>query len=104
MEVQDTFDIKNVGVLVVPSFDLPSQRKWQPLIELVTIKDPSGQHIEVESLFSVIHLNIRDPKVSANKRWQIVVSFKTLTKADLPIGSKIFVSKSAYETVHGVTV
>ena len=69
MEVQDTFDIKNVGVLVVPSFSLPSQRKWQPLIELVAIKDPSGQYIEVEAPFSVIHLNRPLAKVGFFQNW-----------------------------------
>lgn len=103
MEIQDTFDIKSVGVLVVPSFDLPPQGKWQSLNELVTIEIPDGRQIEAEALFSVFHLNISDPEVKANKRWKIVVSFKTLTKADLPIGSKVFVSKSAYEAVHGAT-
>ena len=101
MEVQDTFDIKNVGVLVVPSFDLPPQGKWQSLTELVTVKVPGGQQIEAEALFSMIHVNIRDPEVGANKRWQIVLSFRTLPKTDLPVGSKIFVSKSAYEAVRG---
>lgn len=102
MVVEDAFDIKSVGVLLSPSFDLPPHGKWQTFNETVSIQLPNGELIEADARFSAIHLNISDPTVGANKRWQIVASFKNLTKNEVPVGSKVFVSSKAMEAIKGV--
>jgi hypothetical protein len=101
LEVTDTFNISSIGLLVVPSFDLPPNGKWESFSELVTVEHPDGSKFQLNANFSVIHLNIRDLSVGANKRWQIVCSFKGIEKSAVPAGSKIYVSTHAMLMVKG---
>ena len=45
------------------------------------------------------HFNIRDPNVSVDKWWRVVVSLPELKKVDVPIGSKILVYSEVKDAV-----
>jgi hypothetical protein len=79
-------------LLVLPDFSLPNG--WKPRSEAVVVVTPDGQRHEVEASLLVMHLNIRDPAASVDKRWRLQVYFPTLAKEEVPIGSKVMVPPS----------
>jgi len=94
MKIEDTFMIESIGLVLAPSFDLPPEGKWKNINETVAIKTPEGLELEVKALFSVVHMNIKDPTVSAKKRWPVLVSLKEVKKESIPVGSTVFVAQS----------
>ena len=101
MKVEDTFLIESIGLVLAPSFDLPPEGKWVNINETVTIQTPEGKDISAEALFSVAHLNIKDPTVSVSKRWPILVSLKGVSKESVPIGSTVYITQSTKQAVTG---
>ncbi|WP_041324536.1 hypothetical protein [Saccharophagus degradans] len=101
MKVEDTFAIESIGLVLAPSFDLPQQGKWVNINETVTIETPEGKSLSADALFSVAHLNIKDPSVSVTKRWPILVSLKGVSKESVPIGSTVYVSQLTKQSIIG---
>jgi hypothetical protein len=101
MKIEDTFMIKSMGLVLVPSFELPLNGKWKNITEQVIIETPGGKTLNVEAFFSVAHLNIKDPTVSASKRWPILVTLRGVEKESVPVGSKIFVSPDTKKSITG---
>lgn len=101
MIVTDSFMIESIGLVLVPSFELPAEGKWENISEKVTIKTPNGDEILVDAFFSVAHMNIKDISVSASKRWPVLVSLRGVKKESVPIGSVVYVSKSTKKAIFG---
>ena len=101
MKVEDTFLIESIGLVLAPSFDLPPEGKWVNINETVTIGTPEGKAITAEALFSVAHMNIKDPAISVSKRWPILVSLKGVGKECVPVGSVVYVTQSTKQAVTG---
>jgi len=101
MKVEDTFLIDNIGLILAPLFELPPEGRWENITETITIRTPQGEEIKTEALFSVAHMNIKDPSVSVSKRWPILISLEGVTKKSIPIGSTVFVSKSTKRALTG---
>ena len=94
MSIQDTFYIKSIGLVLVPSFELPKNGNWVNIREEVTIKTPNGKEMNVEAQFSLSHLNIKDPEVNVSKRWPVILSLLGVEKQDIPLGSTVYVNTS----------
>ncbi len=94
MRVQDTFYIESIGLVLAPSFELPKNGNWVNIREEVTIKTPNGKEMNVKALFSLTHLNIKDPEVNVSKRWPVILSLFDVEKKDIPVGSTVYVDKS----------
>ncbi|MEO0574348.1 MAG: hypothetical protein AAF004_02710 [Pseudomonadota bacterium] len=101
MKVEDTFLIDSIGLVLAPSFDRPPEGKWVNINEEVTIKTPEGTCISAEALFSVAHLNIKDPSVSVTERWPVLVSLKGVNKESVPVGSTVWVTQTTKLAVAG---
>jgi hypothetical protein len=91
LTVADRFQLSS-GHVLVPDFSVPKGCK--PRSETVVIVKPNGESREVAVWLAVTHFLIRDPAVSADRRWRLVVSLPTMTKDEVPIGSKIMVPRS----------
>ncbi len=87
MRIEGTFMVKSYGLILTPSFELLPNGKWEDINEVITIQKPDGSKIEANGLFSVAHMNIKDPSVSISKRWPILLSLKGISKEEVPIGS-----------------
>jgi len=90
LTVEDTFQIKRLGTLVVPDFAAPPD--WTNKSEIVTIFKPDGTQYEATAKFHLEHFNISDPAVSIDKRWRVFVCLQEVSKEDIPIGSRVLVS------------
>lgn len=93
LTVADHFEIQGRGVVVVPDFAPPDGR-WKNFSQTLVIITPDGRNHEATAHLQLSHFLIRDPAVSVEKRWRVVVSFPTLTKEEVPIGSKVMVPQS----------
>jgi uncharacterized protein with HEPN domain len=96
LTVADHFHLQHHGVVVKPDFALPAGG-WKSCSKTVVIVTPDGRNHEATARLEIWHFNIRDPAVSAEERWGLVVSFPTMTKAEIPIGSKILIPQSLEE-------
>jgi hypothetical protein len=92
LTVADHFQLANRSVVVVPDFSLPNG--WKARSETVTIVLPVGKCREAKASLKVGHVNIPPAIGDEDRRWRLVVSFPTLTKEDVPIGSKVMVAVS----------
>ena len=101
MQVEDTFLIESIGLVLAPPFELPPEGKWTNITEEISVRTPAGAEYSANALFSVAHLNIEDPTVSASKRWPILVSLRGITKECVPVGSTIYVSRSTKQSIVG---
>lgn len=88
LTVQEHFDITGRGLVLLPDFDVP--KGWKNQSEIVLVVAPDGTTRELAAHFELIHFNIRDPGIDANRRWRVSVSLPSASKAAVPIGSKIF--------------
>ena len=104
LTVADYFDITGRGLILVPDIDPPKQGKWKNFSATVVVLTPSGQRLELQGDFSLIHLNIRDPKVDVSNRWRVSVALPSGTKQTIPIGSRLLcdanVSAALMGTAH----
>jgi hypothetical protein len=91
LTVADRFQLSS-GLVVVPDFSLP--RGWKARSETVEIITPDGENRKTCACLMATHFNIPDPTVPADRRWRLVVSLPTMTKEEVPIGTKIMVAKS----------
>jgi hypothetical protein len=93
LTVADHFDITGRGLVLLPDFDPPNGgRKWKNFSGTVVVLTPTGQRLELQANFTLIHFNIRDPNVDVKKRWRISVTLPSGTKQMVPIGSKLLCS------------
>jgi len=88
LTVAERFQL-NYGLVVVPDFSVPDG--WKNRSAIVTIVLPDGKHRVAKASLAVAHFRIPDPAASSDKRWRLVVSFPTMRKEDVPIGSKVMV-------------
>ncbi|WP_299486487.1 hypothetical protein [Acaryochloris sp. IP29b_bin.137] len=95
LTVEDVFQITGRGVVVVPDFSVPDQ--WVEHEEVVTIHTTSGDQREATAYFERIHLQLSDPNAPVDRRWRIVVTFRDLSKEQVPLGSRIFASRDICE-------
>ena len=82
----------NSGLVVVPDFSVPDG--WRNRSDNVTIALPDGKRRAAKASLAAVHFRIPDPAASLDKRWRLVVSFPTMTKELVPIGSKVMVPVS----------
>ena len=97
LTVEAAFQIARLGLVLLPDF--PIKDDWEDRTEAVTVIKPDGEECDATAKFSLIHFNISDSKVSIDKRWRIVVSLLNLHKEDVPIGSKLLISKEAAQAL-----
>lgn len=88
LTVQEHFDITGRGLVLLPDFDV--SKGWENRSEPVLVVTPDGREHEFAARFELIHFNIRDPNVGANRRWRVSVSLPSASKASVPVGSKLF--------------
>jgi hypothetical protein len=102
LRVDDSFHIHGHGLVVRPDFSVPNG--WKNQVETVVVEKPDGQQYESVAQFNVTHFNlsfpVTDPRGSIDRRWRVIVMLPKATKADLPIGSKIFVSRELRDKLH----
>jgi hypothetical protein len=91
LTVVDRFQLSS-GLVVVPDFSLP--HGWKARSETVIIVTPSGDSRTTTASLCPTHFSIPDPSVSADRRWRLVVSLPTMTKDEVPAGTKIMVPKA----------
>lgn len=92
LTVKDHFALSGRGLVVIPDFPLPNGQ-WKGLSAQVVVVRPDGSELKVNAQIEPSHFNIRDPDVSAAKRWRVVVSLQGVTKDGVPIGSRLMVSR-----------
>lgn len=101
MKIEETYKIEGRGLILAPSFELPPSGKWENITEQVLIQTPRGEEIIADAMFSVAHLNVKDPNVSISKRWPLIVSLNGISKENVPVGSLVFVSIETKYAVAG---
>jgi hypothetical protein len=96
LTIEDSFAITNRGIVLMPHFPVP-HGEWKHRVEVVTILPPDSPPYDTTASFELTHFSIRDPNVSADMRWRIVLIIRDTTKERLPKGSRICVSAETYE-------
>jgi hypothetical protein len=91
MQVEDYFALKHFGLTLVPDF--PSHDKWNNFDTRVLVITPNGEQKEFQAKFQRWHFNIPNPVVDIRRRWRIVVSLPYASREDVPIGSKVWVTR-----------
>ena len=92
LTVSDRFNISGRGIIVLPDFSVPGGR-WTDRDEVVSVTTPDGDSFEATARFNLAHFYIPDPKVSIDRRWRVTVLFPDKSGVNVPVGSKIFVSR-----------
>ena len=98
--VSDSFQITGQGLVVVPDFTSTTS-EWHGGGEMATIERPDGSSLVSRLTLYTTHFNIPDPTTPSERRWRIVPTFRDLHKEDVPIGSRVLVSKAVVETIRG---
>ena len=101
LKVEEHFLLQNIGLIVTPDFSVPEIEKWNDFKTEARVVYPEGVESIQKAYARIWHFNIRDPEVSINKRWRVVLSFPDSDKQQIPIGSLIFVSEDVYSSIRG---
>ena len=99
--VTATFLLNRNGVHMLvlhPDFSVP-KAGWKHRVEVVTIVTPDGNPMEATAEFSMSHFNIYDPNASMVRRWRVTVLLTGVTKAEIPVGSVVWVSPTTRDAL-----
>jgi hypothetical protein len=88
LTVEQVFQLTHIGLTVLPDFSVP-KAGWKNGAHRVRVVKPNGEQLEADANFNVAHFYISDPSVPLDRRWRVVISFPSLTKEDVPLGSRI---------------
>jgi hypothetical protein len=101
LTVEDRFQLSGVGLTVVPDFPVP--KGWANVSAVVTVVTPNGEEFDAVAQCNLTHFNFRstDAMASIDRRWRILLSLPDVLKERVPVGSRIFVSKSVRTAVLG---
>jgi hypothetical protein len=55
---------------------------------------PTGEELEADASFHATHFKLLDQSAAFDKRWRVVISFPSLTKDDLSVGSTILCDRT----------
>jgi hypothetical protein len=97
LAIDDRFQLGGIGLTIVPDFPVP--KGWRNLEEQILIITPDGGQFETLARFNTAHFNIRDPEASPDRRWRILVSLPAARKEQVPIGSRLLVSRAVRNAV-----
>jgi len=86
--VEQVFQLQGIGLTVFPDFAVP-KAGWKNGARRVRVVKPDGEQLEADANFHAWHFKVLDPSAPVDKRWRVVISFPSLTKEDLPAGSRI---------------
>ncbi|MGB8354162.1 MAG: hypothetical protein WCD79_09770 [Chthoniobacteraceae bacterium] len=98
LTVEDTYAIKSDMLILRPEFFVPDGG-WEARTENVKVLRPDRLEFEATAEIRMGHLNISDPQVPLKKRWTVTVWLTDRTAEEVPIGSKIFVSKEVRDSL-----
>ncbi|WP_157082253.1 hypothetical protein [Sphingomonas pruni] len=98
--VTDSFQISGQGLVVVPDF-ASTASEWRGGAEMATIQRPDGSSLVSRLNLYTAHFNIPDPTAPLESRWRIVPTFPELKADDVPIGSRVLVSKVVVDAIRG---
>jgi len=98
--VSDSFKISGQGLVIVPDFSSTASG-WRGGGEVATIQRPDGSSLVSRLNLYTAHFNIPDRSAPLESRWRIVPTFPDLQKDDVPIGSRVLVSKAVVEAIRG---
>ncbi len=98
--VSQSFQISGQGLVVVPDFSSTGS-DWHGGGEMATIQRPDGSSLVSRLNLYIAHFNIPDPSAPLENRWRIVPTFPDLQTDDVPIGSRVLVSKTVVEAIKG---
>jgi len=99
LKIEDTFAIEGAGVLLLtPDFSVP-KNGWKTRTESVTLETQDGTRVEAMADFSLSHFNIRDPHVSMDRRWRVVIGLKDKKKEEVPLGTILLVSQETKDAL-----
>ena len=95
LEVEDTFDLERVGLVVLPQLPLPDRFESQRLdVELLK---PDGTSVVLNAELTAPHFRYESGKSES----VLQIGFPEHSKGDVPIGSKIMIDKAAARVVAG---
>ena len=97
LTVEDCFLLEGRGLVIIPDFSVPNG--WTNRTETVAVTRPDGQQYEAAAEFSMSHFRLLDPRASIDKRWRVVVMLLNRKKDELPVGSKISVSRETKDAI-----
>ena len=99
--VKDSFAIIGRGLVVVPDFSVPDASI--PLSHTALVKTPDGRSFEADLHLVSTRFRIADLSVPVDARFRIMPTFPHLTKADLPVGSRILVDAGTAYILKGTS-
>ena len=91
LTVKDSFQLTGKGVVVLPDFPVPNN--WENREEEVVIQTVSMEKFKAVAQLNKTHFQIANPKVPAEYRWRVTVTFQNLRKEELSPGSTILASR-----------
>ena len=99
LTVEERYYIQERGLILVPDFPVPND--WQNFEDVSLIVRPDGEQFEAVAQFNMAHFNIRNPQVTIEQRWRIVVMLLSTDQDQVPIGSKLLVRPEVRDTING---
>jgi len=93
LTVEQVFQLQGIGLTVLPDFSVP-EAGWKDGAHRVRVVKPNGEELEADANFRASHFKLLDPSAPLDKRWRVVISFPSLRKDDLPVGSTILCDRT----------
>ncbi|MEO0804044.1 MAG: hypothetical protein AAFY57_17475 [Cyanobacteria bacterium J06642_2] len=89
LEVEDTFDLSGIGLVVAPLLELPDDFRPQKLSVLLQTLD--GAEKELIAQLTMPHFRY----TSGESGFRLQIGFPGYSKDEVPVGSKILISTEA---------
>ena len=91
LRVEDTFQVSGLGLVAVPELPLPE--RFANFTDSVRVVPPGAEPYETQAQFFLSHFSPGG--------FKLLVTFPSLAKELLPIGSEIFASESVHRQLRG---
>ncbi len=88
--VEDTFLIKGIGLVLAPALTSSLHQNLLDTQHEVFVLPLIGEGFSTQAKFIAMHLNIKNVKLPAQKRWNILIVVDSAEKQYIATGSTIF--------------
>jgi hypothetical protein len=85
VRVEDTFALRNLGIVVWPDLSAERQRAERLLVEL---RRPDGSRRAAAASIQLHH--IQAPTLPVDRRWRVVLVILDAEKEEIPVGTEVW--------------
>jgi len=90
MKVESTYELEDVGLLLMPLFVVPDIMEWENIRDSLTIQTPDNEALISSGLFELTQVTILQPDGPDIEQWKIRLVLENVDAESVPVDSIVY--------------